>query len=170
MALSSSDISQMNAQYQGAMMQQQQQASMIGANMPMADSIVGGGMNRAAAIGGPMASLGLGLAGLDPISMGLRGGMAGGRFRGMGGSGGGLGGGGGALGGGLGGAGVAMGGAMAVGYGVNQMFSGAQQQQGFNSTMNSTFRFANQYGGQGFNRGGLGDIGGMMANIFHTAG
>lgn len=154
MALSSSDISQMNAQYQGAMMQQQQQASMIGANMPMADSIVGGGMNRAAAIGGPMASLGLGLAGLDPISMGLRGGMAGARFGAMG-----------AIGGGLAGAGVAMGGAMAVGYGVNQMFSGAQQQQGFNSTMNSTFRFANQYGGQGFNRGELGNIGGMMRNM-----
>src|SRR3972149_6963582 len=130
MALSSSDISQMNAQYMGAMQQQMQQASMIGSNMPMADSIVGGGMNRAAAIGGPMASLGLGLAGLDPISMGIRGGMAGARFGAAG-----------MIGGGLAGAGVAMGGAMAVGYGVNQMFFGAQQQQGFNNTMNSTFLF-----------------------------
>lgn len=154
MPFSSDQISQMNAQYQGAMMQQQQQASMIGANMPLADSIVGGGMNRAAAIGGPMATLGLGLVGLDPLSMGYRGAMAGSRL-GMAG----------AIGGGLAGAGVAMGGAMAVGYGMNQIYSGAQQQQGFNSMMNSTFRFANQYGGQGFGRGGLGDIGGMMRNM-----
>lgn len=156
MPISSSEIAAMNAQFSMAMGAQQQQSQMIGQGMPMSDSLVGGGMNRAAAIGGPMASLGLGLAGLDPISMAFRGGSMGMRM-GMG------------LGGtaamGLGAAGIATGGAMAVGYAVNQFAAGAQQQQQFGNMMNSTFRFANNYGGQGFSRGGLGEIGGTMRQM-----
>lgn len=155
MPLSSSQIAQMNAQYQGAMMGQMQQAQMIGA-MPMAEAFTGGTMNRMAAIGGPMASLGLGLAGLDPLSIGLRAGM-GASSAGMGFAGAGMVG--------VGAAGLAAGGLMAAGYVGNQVFTGAQQQQAFNASMNSTFRFANQYGGTGFTRSGLGDIGSMMRQM-----
>lgn len=122
--------------------------------MPMADSIVGTGMNRAASIGGPAAALGLGIMGLDPISMAWKGGTMGARFS--------LGG---ALAGGLAGAGVATGGAMAMGYAANQFFAGAQQQQQLGHMMSSTFRFANAYGGNGFGRQGTGEIGGMLRQM-----
>lgn len=156
MVYSSQQIGAMNAQYQQQMAMQFQNASMIGAQVPLAESIAGGGINRVGAIGGPMAAMGLGLMGLDPISIGLRAGM-GASSMGMGFAGAG------AVG--LGAAGVAGAGFMAAGYAANQMFSGAQQQQAFNSSMNSTFRFANQYGGHGFGRQGLGEIGGMMRQM-----
>jgi hypothetical protein len=156
MPISSGQISAMNAQYQQQMAMQFQSASMIGTQVPLSESMVGGGMNRMAAIGGPMATMGLGLMGLDPISLGLRAGMgASGMGMGFAGSA--------AVG--LGAAGVAGAGFMAAGYGANQMFTGAQQQQAFNGNMNSTFRFNNNMGGQGFGRGGLGDIGSMMRNM-----
>lgn len=156
MPYSSSDIAAANAQFQGQMMGQMQQAHMIGANMPISDAFIGGGMNRAASIGGPLTSLGLGIAGLDPVSMAFRGGAMGMRMgMGLGGTA--------ALG--L-GAGLASGGAtMAAGYAANQFFTGAQQQQHLGQVMNSTFRFANNYGGQGFTRGGTGEIGSMMRQM-----
>src|SRR5262245_48807743 len=143
MPISSSQISQMNMQYQQQMAMQFQNAASIGTQVPLSESIVGGGMNRAAAVGGPMASLGLGLMGLDPISLGIRAGMGTSALGGTFGAAGAVG---------LGVGGLAMGGMMAAGWAGNQMFTGAQQQQAFNSSMNSTFRFANQFGGTGFGR------------------
>jgi hypothetical protein len=144
----------MNAQFQSQMAGQMEHAASIGAGMPMSDSIVGTGMNRAAAIGGPMAALGLGVIGRDPFSMAFNWGKAGARF-----------GAGGAIAGGLAGAGIATGGAMAMGYAANQFFTGAQQQQQLGQMMSSSFRFANAYGGQGFGRGGTGEIGGMLRGM-----
>lgn len=156
MPYSSYDIAQANAVFQGMHQSQMQQAHMIGADMPIADAFVGGGMNRAAAIGGPVTALGAGLLGVDPVSAAFRGGAFGMRAGlGIGGTA--------ALG--L-GAGLASGGlTMAAGYGANQFFTGAQQQQQFGHMMNSTFRFANSYGGQGFGRGGIGEIGSMMRQM-----
>jgi hypothetical protein len=156
MVFSSQQIGAMNAQYQQQMAMQFQNASMIGAQVPLAEGIAGGTINRVGAVGGPMATLGLGLMGLDPVSIGLRAGMgASGMGMGFAGAG--------AVG--LGAAGVAGAGFMAAGYAANQIFSGAQQQQTFNAGMNSTFRFANQYGGHGFGRQGLGEIGSMMRQM-----
>lgn len=156
MPVSSQQISQMNMQYQQQLAMQFQNAAAIGTQIPLSESLVGGGMNRAAAIGGPLATAGLGLMGLDPLSIGLRAGMgASGMGMGFAGAG--------AVG--LGAAGLAGAGFMAAGYGINQVFSGAQQQQAFNSSMNSTFRFANNFGGTGFGRQGLGDIGSMMRGM-----
>lgn len=113
-------------------------------------------MNYGSAVGGPLAAVGLGIAGLDPVSLGLRAGMGASRL--------GLGfGAAGAVG--LGVAGLTGGALMGAGYAANQFIGGAQQQQAFNSSMNSVFRFANPYGGHGFGRQGLGDIGGMLRQM-----
>jgi hypothetical protein len=154
--LTSEQISQINSQYMNSGMGMMQNAAMIGANGPMAESLTGGAINRMGAIGGPLAMGAASIAGLDPISIGLRAGMGASRmglgFMGAGTVG-------------LGAAGLAGGTFMAAGYAANQMFTGAQQQQQFNSSMNSTFRFANQYGGYGFGRSGLGDIGSQMRQM-----
>lgn len=117
--------------------------------------MTGSAMNTAAAIGKPVAMGGLALAGMDPIGLGLRAGMVGMRAGGL------------ALGV---GAGAATGGAALVGLGAaqyagTQMFRGAQQQQVLGAQLNSTFHFANQYGGRGFNSGELRDIGQMMRQM-----
>jgi hypothetical protein len=147
------EMAQMTGFYQNQSAQQMHNASMIGMGMPIGDAFASGTMNRVGAVAGPLA---VGALGLDPLSIGLSAG-AWGASRGMGMMG--------AAGLGLGAGLASMPISMAVGYGVNQMFAGAQQQQAFGGMMNSTFRFANNYGGHGFGRGGLADIGSMMRNM-----
>lgn len=133
-----------------------QHAAMIGSNASMADSLVGGGINTASAIGSPLAMGGLAMAGLDPVSLGLRAGMgASGMGMGMAGAG--------AIG--LGAAGLAGAGLMGIQYAGSQMVQGAQQQQQLSQQLNSTFRFQNNIGTTGFTRGGVGDIGTMMRQM-----
>jgi len=122
-----------------------------------ADQIAGGLMNRVSAIGAPLASLGVGLMGLDPMSIGIKAGM--GAY---------------ASGAGLAGAGVlglGAAGAVAVpmavaGYAANQMWTGAQQQQAFNQNMRGAFSFMTP-GGQGFTGQQLGQI---NQGLFSMAG
>lgn len=106
-------------------------------------------MNRAGAIAGPLAGLGMGMMGLDPISLGLKAGM------GAYGAGGGL------MGGAAAGLGVAAAAAIpmaAMSYAGGQVMAGAGQQQNFNSNMRSAFGF-NQPFGQGFSTSQMGAIG-----------
>jgi hypothetical protein len=122
--------------------------------------MMGGAMNTGAAIGKPLMMGGMALAGMDPIGLGLRAGMGAARYGGF------------ALGG---VAGAATGGLAAVGLGAaqyagTQMFRGAQQQQVLSGQLNSTFRFANQYGGRGFNSGEMRDIGQMMRQMSSQRG
>lgn len=156
MVLSSFEISQMNSAFQGAAMGQMTHAAMIGSNAPMANSMVGKGINTATALGGPMAMGGLALAGLDPISMGLRAGMgASGAGMGLAGAG--------AVG--LGAAGLAGAGLMGVQYAGSQMIQGAQQQQQLGAQLGGVFNHPNRIGTSGFTRGGVGDIGSMMRQM-----
>lgn len=115
-------------------------------------------MNTGMAIAAPAASLGLGLMGLDPLSMGMRAGGAA--------MSGGFGFGGGLL------AGAAVGGGMmaglaGVGYMGNQIMSGAQQTQQFNNSMRSGYNFFNPYGqhGRGFSNSDIREIGGGIRSM-----
>lgn len=110
-----------------------------------ANWFAGKATNAAFGAGVPLAGLGLGMMGLDPLSGGLRAGMAvGGRF-GMGA---------GLAAGGL--AAGALGGLGAVGsYAMQQMHMGMQQQQQFNATMQSRYNFLTPQG-QGFSNQQLG--------------
>lgn len=119
-----------------------------------ADMMAGWGMNKISNIGAPLAAVGMGLAGVDPMSLAFKGGMAGMRF-GVGGAIGGA-----ALGAAAGG--VAIG---AVQHGIEQMYLGAQQQQQLNTTLHSNFQFMNQAGGRGFNRTQMANIGSEMRGM-----
>lgn len=169
MPISSSEIAAMNGGFMSQSMGQMQYASMIGQGGSIygtgagntGDSIMGGAMNRAGAIGSPLMSGAMGMLGLDPMSLGLRAGMS--AF----GSGAGLGG---AA---LAGAGVALP-VMAAGAGIHyagsQMFTGAQQQMAMNNVLRQSFNFRNASGGQGFDRSQMSGIGSMMREMSHQMG
>lgn len=158
-------IAQMNGAYQNYASQNMAYSSAIGQGAVygggytgggQTDQRVGFGMSHAAAIGAPLAAGAAGLMGLDPLSMGFRAGM--GAYGMGGGIGGGL----------MAGAGVMlpmMAGAAAVGYAGNQMYSGAQQQLGLNNNLRSNFSFRNQYGGQGFTRTDMSQIGATVREM-----
>lgn len=122
------------------------------------EGLAGSALNRGMGIGAPVAALGMGLMGLDPLSIGLRGGMAAhGMGAGLGGS-------------------VMAGAAMAapmmmgmagVGYMGHQMMSGAQQTQQFNQDMRSSYSFVNPHGqgGRGFSEGNIRQIGGNLRDF-----
>lgn len=127
---------------------------------PFHEQAAGGLMGALGNSIGPLAAGGLGMLGLDPMSIGLRAGTA--AFSG------------GASLAGAAGAGLGFGAAaalpmMAAGYAGNQMMTGMQQQQQLNNTMRSNFR---QLGpnGQGFNRSQMGDIGASMREMQHSFG
>lgn len=125
-----------------------------------AEQVAGGVVNRAMAVGAPIAGLGAGLLGLDPISMGIKGFGIGTKL------------GGGAVGGmaaGLGMAGVAGAGAMAVGYGAEQIYTGMQQQQQLQQSLRSSFNFATPQG-RGFSTPQMGAIGGVMRQMAGEVG
>lgn len=115
-------------------------------------------MNKGAGIGAPLGMLGMGLMGLDPISMGVRGGMAAhGMGMGLGGSM-------------MAGAAVAapmMAGMAGIGYMGNQMMTGAQQTQQFNQGMRGGYSFFNPQGqgGRGFSEAGIRQIGGDLRGM-----
>lgn len=144
-------IGQYQSMYTGSAMHSGMIGGMSSLQGPMAaqgDQVAGGMMSRVQAIGAPMAGLAVGLAGLDPLGMGMRAAGLGSRMGlGMMGAG--------AMG--LGAAGVAAGGAAVVGYAANQLFTGAQQQQQFNQSMRQAFHFQTSQG-QGFNNSQLGAI------------
>lgn len=167
MPLNSAEIAAATGQFQQLYSGQNQYSSMIGGMGGLqgppavqADQIAGGLMNRAHAIGAPIAGLGMGLLGLDPMSIGLKAGM--GAF---------------SSGAGLAGAGIAGLGAAAgvavplaiAGYASNQMWQGAQQQQAFNQAMRGAFSFQTPYG-QGFQTGQLGTINQQMYSMAGQVG
>ncbi|MEI6356756.1 MAG: hypothetical protein WCP53_06600 [Verrucomicrobiota bacterium] len=127
---------------------------------PFAEHLGGRALSMGASAGGALLTGGMALAGIDPLSIGLRSGM-------------------GALAGGsslTGAAAMGMGAAgavalplMAGGYAVNQMFHGAQQQQQLNNTLRSNFRQLGG-GGQGFGRGEMGAIGSGLREMTHQMG
>jgi hypothetical protein len=167
MPLSSAEIAGMSGQFQGLYQQQMTYSGMIGGLMGMngppqqqSEQITGGLMNRVGAIAGPAASLGMGMMGLDPLSMGLRAGM------------GAYGAGAGVMGGaaaGMGVAGMAALPMMAASYAGGQIMTGAQQQQQFNQAMRQSF-FFNQPSGQGFANSQLGVMGADIRGMSGQSG
>lgn len=172
MVMTSSQIAQMNGSFQQQYMQNQSMAGMIqppGFNFggyntgAQNEGLAAGVMNRGAGIGAPVAALGLGMMGLDPLSMGIRGGMA---AHGMGlGLGGSM----------MAGAAVAapmMAGMAGISYMGGQMMSGAQQSQQFNQSMREGYSFFNPHGqhGRGFSEGGIRQIGGDLRNMAGQGG
>lgn len=161
--MTSDQIASMTSAFQQQSMQQMQYAAMISQNggmgMPMSESMMGGMVNRGAAIGSPLMAAGMGLAGLDPIGMGIKGAMLGGRAFGMAG----------AVGGGLMGAGAVALPMMAAQYAGGQMMSGMQDQQMFNSQMRSAYTFS-QPGQRGFASGDLNGMGQMMRQMSEMRG
>ncbi len=148
-------------------MQQGIYANMIGQgsfrSMPQsmqAEGIMGGLSNRAYSTGGPMLQGAMGIAGLDPFSLGMR------AMGGVWGSGGGVMSAGMA---GMGAMGMAAGGMAAAGYAGNQVYTGMQQQQQLNNTLRSSFNFMTPMG-QGFNRSDMGQIGSSMRGMTHQPG
>jgi hypothetical protein len=139
-----------------------QQIGMGGAPGMLSQQMMGGAMNRAYGIGAPLMTAGLGMMGLDPLSLGLKAGM------GAWGSGAGVWGAGMA---GMGVAGAAAGGLALAGYAGNQIMAGAQQQQQLNTALRGSFNFMNPMTGQqGFSSGQMGQIGGMMRHMTHEFG
>ncbi len=155
--MSSSEIAALSASFQQQSMAQMQHAAMIssyGMRMTGGEQMMGGAVNRASAIGGPLAMGALGLAGLDPFSMGIRGGMAGYAAGGAMG----------AVGGAALGAGAVALPLMAAQYTGGQMLQGMQQQQMMNAQLRGSFQFMSPTG-RGFSQGELGDIGQSMRQM-----
>lgn len=169
MPISSSEIAQLNGSYQAMAMQQYAYAQQMGQGNVYGggyqgrggDRAMSGAMNMASSVGAPLAAGAIGLAGLDPMSLGLKAGV-------------------GAFAGGMGfGGALAVGGAvalpmMAAGAAVNyvggQMMQGADQQQYLNAQLRNSFSFRNQYGGQGFQRGDMSSIGSMVREMSNQVG
>lgn len=173
MVMSSAQIAQLNGSFTQQAMMNQQYAGMIGHGpgfnyggyntRQQNEGLAARAMNTGSAIGGPAAMLGLGLMGLDPLSMGLRAGVgAAGAGFGMGGA---------AM------AGAAVGGGMALGLGAvsymgNQVMQGMQQGQQFNNAMRSGYSFFNPAGqhGRGFSDTDIRSIGGSMRGMAGEGG
>lgn len=168
MAWDSQYTAQLAGSYQGMAMNNMAYAQQIGmggglSGMPgmASQQLMGGAMNRAYGVGAPLMTAGMGLMGLDPLSIGLKAGMNA------------WGGGASVLGAGMAGmgwAGFAAGGLAAAGYAGNQVMTGAQQQQNLNGALRGGFNFMNPAGQQGFSSGQMGQIGGMMRHMTHDTG
>lgn len=161
MPLSSAQIAQLNGSFTQQHMQQMQYAGMIqphgynfgGYNTPgQNEGMAARALSTSSAIGAPAAMLGLGMMGLDPLSMGVRAGVgAAGAGAGFGSA---------AM------VGAAAGGGMALGIGAisymgNQVMQGMQQGQQFNQSMRNGYSFFNPSGthGRGFSEGDIRSIG-----------
>lgn len=159
--MSSAEIAQLNGSFTQQAMMNQQYAGMIqprgynfgGYNTPAQhEGIAAKALNTSSAIGAPAAMLGMGLMGLDPLSLGVRAGVgAAGAGAGFGSA---------AL------VGAAAGGGMALGIGAitymgNQVMQGMQQGQQFNQSMRNGYSFFNPSGthGRGFSEGDIRSIG-----------
>lgn len=165
MAWDSAYTAQLAGSYQGMAMNNMafsQQIGMGGSPGMMSQQMMGGAMNRAYGIGAPLMTAGLGMMGLDPLSLGLKAGM-GAWSSGAGVMGAGIAG--------MGAAGMAAGGLALAGYAGNQIMTGAQQQQQLNTALRGSFNFMNPMTGQqGFSSGQMGQIGGMMRHMTHEFG
>lgn len=165
MVMTSDQIAAQAASFQQQSMQGIQHAGMVSqfAGVPnsqqAAGNLMGSAMNTAGAIGSPLMTGGAMLAGVDPMTMGLRAAWG---ARGAGVMGAGMAG--------VGAAALPMAGMMAAQYAGSQMWQGAQQQQQLQGQLNSTFQFANQYGGRGFTSGEAGGIGQMMRGMSQQRG
>lgn len=172
MPLSSAQIAQLNGSFTQQHMMNMQFAGMIephgfnfgGYNTAQAnEGLAARALNTSSAVGAPAAMLGMGLMGLDPLSMGVRTGMAaGGAGMGFGGAA-------------LAGAGAAGGMAIgigAIGYMGNQVMQGMQQGQQFNNAMRSGYSFFNPSGqhGRGFAEGDIRSIGSSMRGMAGEGG
>lgn len=169
MPISSVEIAQLNGGYQSMAMSQMAHANMLGQQGPsygtpysmggpsFGSAAIGGVANTIQGIAMPAASLGLGMMGLDPFSMGIKGAM------------GGFAGGGGMTGAVLGGAGMFAAAAapmMAASYAGNQMMMGAQQQQQLGGMMNANYgHFLNSSGRMGFGRSDIGSFGSTLRQM-----
>lgn len=135
---------------------------MVGANSngAVSEALAGRAMSRGLAVGAPLGMLGLGLMGLDPMSMGLRAGMgAWGRGAGL-----------------MGSAGMGIAamapaalGLAGAGYATNQMATGANQQLNLNGALRQ-FNFQNNQGGMGFTSGQGFQIGNQLRTMTHEFG
>lgn len=164
MPFSSAEIAQATGAFQQQSMNNTMYSNMIGSSGLMrsqaVDNGAGYGANRAMAYAGPLMSGALGMAGLDPFSLGLK--AATGAWSG----------GAGIMGAGAAGLGV-MGAAGVVGLGAsyagNQIMTGAQQQQQLNQALRSNFSHMTPYG-QGFDRSQMASIGSTMRGMTHQFG
>lgn len=137
-------------------------AGMYGQGMPgmMSEGMMGSAMSRAGGVAGPIMNGAMAMAGLDPLSMGMRGGMAAWNM------------GGGVMGAGLAGMGMAgatMGVGAVAGFAGNQMYQGASQQMALNQGLRNNFHFMGA-SGQGFSRGDMGAIGGTIRSMTEQYG
>lgn len=166
MPMSSAEIAALNGAFSQQNMMRMQYSGMVAPEYNLGgmnsraghEGIAARGMGMASAVGGPMAGLGMGLMGLDPISMGVRSGAAA------------MGGGAGMAGGAM--AGLAVGGGMMAGMGAisymgGQVMAGMQQSQQFGSAMRSSYSFFNpaSSSGRGFTSGDNREIGNHMRSI-----
>jgi hypothetical protein len=169
--MSSAEIAALNGAFSQQNMMRMQYSGMVAPEYNFGalshrsgqEGIAARGMSMASAVGGPMAGLGMGLMGLDPLSMGVRTGAAA--------MGGGFGVAGGAM------AGLAVGGGMMAGLGAisymgNQVMNGMQQAQQFNQQMRQNYSFFNPMSssGRGFGEGGIREIGNHLRSISGSGG
>ena len=153
--MTSAQIAQINGTFQSQSMQQMQYSGMVGPRPYSGESMAGSMANFGAAAAAPVAGLGLALAGLDPFSMAIKGGMSGYASGGVGG----------AMMGGMAMAAIPMAGMAAAGWGASQVYEGMQQQQALNSALRSSFKMRNQFGGSGFSSSAMGQIGQDMRSM-----
>lgn len=164
MPYSSVEISAMAGAFQQQSMSNMQYAGMIGQGSfrpgMQAEGAMGGLMNRAYSTGAPLIQGVMGMAGIDPFSLGMKAATS------VWGAGGGVGMAGAA---GIGAAGMAAGGLAVAGYMGNQVYTGAQQQQGLNNMLRMTYPGMSPYG-QGMSRSDMGMIGSTIRSQTHQAG
>jgi hypothetical protein len=165
--LSSVEIANLNGVYMQQGMLAQQTAGMIGSlgappgmGPSFGEHVMGRAVNTGTAIGGPVAAGMLGLAGMDPVSLALKGGSMGFRAGGFGGA---------AMGAGAGLA-VGAGAGMVASYAVDQMVRGIQQQQQLTSALQTSFQFQNPYGTTGFTGTQSRMIGSQLSSMQGFAG
>lgn len=151
MPLDSMQIAQMNGAYTSLAQNQMAYSQQLSQGGPpgygggsgaYGDQVMGRAMNAGAAIGGPMASIGGALA---PMAIGSMFGMGALASTGIG---------------------IPIAAGMAaMSYAGGQAMSGAQQQQGLNAGLRSSFGFQNQYGGSGFTRPEMTQIGTQLRGM-----
>lgn len=152
--MSSAEISALVGQNQMMMTNQMQHAAMISQQAGMqtgGEYLMGRATNVATGIGAPLLQGGMALAGLDPFSAAVRGGMMGFGAGGIAGAAGGAAIGAGAI-------GLPI---MAAQYAGTQMLQGMTQQQELNSMLRQSYGFMGQHG-RGFSMGEMGGIGQML--------
>lgn len=148
MPFDSAAISQLTGMYQQQSMHSLAYSQQIGMGSgQFGDRMMGGAMNAAGAIGSPAMSA-MGTLAPMGISAGL--GLGIGASTGIG-------------------LPIAAG-VSAMQYAGSQMYTGAQQQQSLNAGMRGSFGFQNQYGGQGFGRADMSQVGGMVRSMSEQIG